>query len=211
MSGQRHGPDLFHRLRIDDENLRTVVFIGIDMAVGFIECDRVDRPRYRDGSQNFERFRVGLGNGFGVAVSGVDFGPVGAVGDAVHGSNFDLMHDRARVGVDDQERSGPRMGGINAPMRRIDRNVIETTRHRNGHGRGHRYERHIDRTLTAAYESNMNAAVVRKGQDRARHRFHQIRCCKVNVNCAGAIPNSSLGAGFDLLTVFVIGAVPNPM
>ena len=115
----------------------------------------------------------------------------------MHRADFYLTHDGAGVGIDDQQGTGARVGCINASMRGVDRDVIEAARQRNGHGRRQRYERHIREILIEAYESNMNA--------------RQIRCCKVSVSSAGGKPNSSFGIGFDLLTAFVIGAVPNPM
>ncbi len=82
---------------------------------------------------------------------------------------------------------------------------------RSGPQRSGNRTRPCDRALHRRTAWRHDRAAQRRRRCRRRRRADAYSfCCNVSVSCAGAIPNSSLGAGAAPLTGFVMGAVPKP-
>ena len=67
---QRHDRNLLERRRVDDEDARAVVFIGVDAPEDWVVGDRVDGSVDGDRSQNRLRDRVDFADGAPAAVAG---------------------------------------------------------------------------------------------------------------------------------------------
>ena len=123
-------PTLFIVFRVDDEHAGTVVFVSVDTAFRRIVGDRIDVTFDVGASDNRLFFRIHFGYGVRFTVTRENVAGRGIDRNAVQRADFHLADDAAAIRIDDKQSLARRVRGVNAPARRVDRNVVEAAEDR---------------------------------------------------------------------------------